>query len=142
MTRHRINEAAFEIPERWRDKTVHVFVEGDALPASFSFVINKDRLGENEEPVEFAERQLTQLAGSLSDFRVADRGQRPVSGAPALILEFTWSADQGRMRQRQVFVTIGRDVLILTATALDAFTEDQIRDLDALLDSFELQRDA
>ncbi len=136
MPRYRMNEASFEIPSGFRDNTVHVLVEGDVLPSNFSLVVNRDRLGEREELVDFVERQIARLAASVSDFRIIDRAQRPVASAIALEVEFVWAADQGRMCQRQVFVPHDGAVLILTATTLDAFTDTQRHHLDALLASF------
>jgi hypothetical protein len=131
-----MNEASFDIPEGFRDNTVHVLVEGDEIPSSFSLVINRDRLSEREELVEFVERQIERLSESLSELRIIDRAQRPVASAIALEVEFAWSAEQGLMCQRQVFIPQDGAVLILTATTLDAFTEAQRNKLDALLESF------
>lgn len=136
MPRYRMNEASFEIPQGFRDNTVHVLVEGDVLPSSFSLVVNRDRLGEREELVDFVERQIARLAESVSDLRILDRAQRPVASVIALEVEFVWSAEQGLMCQRQVFIPQDTAVLILTATTLDAFTAAQRDNLDALLASF------
>ncbi len=136
MRTYTINDASFGIPDTWVDRSVVVFISGNSQSPELSFVINRDKLTEGEELVDFAERQTKMLLQNLPQCVVSERRQRLVAGTLALEIEFFWTSERRRMHQRQVFLLHGNQVLVLTATAPDRLTPAQEEEVDHLMDSF------
>ncbi len=140
METYHIDEVVFGVPGDWQDNSINIFAVGDSTPASFSFVINRERMKQDEEIVEFANRQLSQLAETLNEFEIIDQRQLDIDGTLALEAEFRWQAAEGKMYQRQAFLPVGRKVLILTSTALEGMTDEQLQQLSAVYESIQLRQ--
>lgn len=138
MPRYRIEEGSFVIGLRWQDNSVNIFSVGTSKPPQISIVLVRERLNPDEELVQFAERQMNQLAGTLKRFRVLEQRQIVVSGALALEAEFLWASADGSVNQRQVYIPCHDKILILTATAKERLSDAQNVEIDELLASFDL----
>jgi hypothetical protein len=138
---YHIDEVVFGVPGDWQDNSINIFAVGNTTPASFSFVINRERMNKDEEIVDFANRQLSQLGETLNEFEIIEQRQLDIDGSFALEAEFRWLATEGKMHQRQAFVPVGRKVLILTSTALDGMTDEQNQQLTAVYESIQLRQE-
>jgi hypothetical protein len=141
MPTYTVNEASWEIPTGWRDRTVNIFSYGTEPPLPLSLVVSRDELKSGQTLADFADEQVKQFGEKLHQFRLLGKRQLTVSGAVALEAEFTWRSEKGPMHQRQVYVpTAGSSKLvIMTATAPVKIADDDQEKLNALLESFQFR---
>ncbi|MFO0761714.1 MAG: DUF1795 domain-containing protein [Byssovorax sp.] len=140
MTSYVTNDAEFDVPEEWTDRSINIFAVGSTPPLPLSFVISRDYMKPGQELVDFVEEQLGQTAKNLPKFRLISKRQIVVDGNPALQAEFVWFAEQGAMHQRQAYVPSGAKVLILTATAPVKISDEHEEQMTALLGSLKVKR--
>lgn len=140
MSTYHINEATFDVPDGWPDQSINIFPSSRDVPTEFSLVVSRDEPQEGEQLDDYVARQLKQLYEQLPDLRVLRRDELPVDGETALEAEFTWRADAGTMRQRQVYIVRDGKALTLTATALERFYAKYETVLDDLVSSFSFRR--
>lgn len=139
MALYTINEAEFDLPDDWIDKTTNIFAAGGKQPPALGFVITREPLDESRDLVEFVEEKLDDITPQLKDFKIREQRQIEVSGGLALDLEFTWRSDAGLMHQRQTYVPCGRVLLILTATARRELRPEHRTQIEGILASFKLR---
>lgn len=139
MIGYRIDEADFEVPEHWSDRTVNIFAVGSKLPLQLSFVITRDDIDKEASLADYAEEKLGELEGKLKQFKLIEKKQLEVAGTTALDAEFKWLSDMGTMHQRQTYVRRRDRVLIFTVTAPRVLNTEQRAHVDAVLASLRLQ---
>lgn len=134
-----MNEAEFEIPADWADRSVNIFAVGNTPPLPLSFVISRDELKKGQELADFADEKLDELGPQLQQFNLLEKRQVEVAGELALDAEFTWRSDKGPMHQRQTYVRCGQRVLVFTVTAPRSLRDEHRAQVDALLASLKLR---
>jgi hypothetical protein len=142
MRSYRTNEADIEIPEEWKDTTIHAFVlpgeEGGGGAASF--VITRDPDAAGMDLQEYADQQLVKAAQQLPSYSLVKRDKRTIAEQPALQSDFTWTTpERVTVRQRQACLRHGDLVLVLTLTARDATFPKYEPIWGQVIDSFRLR---
>jgi hypothetical protein len=138
MKTYTIDEACFQIPEGWGDSSVNVFSPSGKLPGDFSFVISRDSLEDGQGLASYVDGQVGELSAVLSQYRLIRKSDMTVDGLPAISTEFTWNVQEKAMAQRQTYVATGRQVLVITATTIDKFSQDYKLIVDRILSSFRM----
>ena len=133
---YQMNEAIFEVPRQWEDRSVNVFSYQGPVPGNFAFVITRDLMEENQSEDTYIESQLAQLAKTLPQFRLLAQREVTVDHSFGLETEFTWISNGLLMIQRQTYLFRGTGVIILTATASNRFTDENEYDLRIMMKSF------
>jgi hypothetical protein len=109
---YRFRDLAFDVPDGLVDQSMVVLVDEDSLALT---VAREARGGTLASYVNDA---LTELEGSVSGFQVEKREEKTVAGRPAILLQQTALTPEGQqVAQRQAYVEVGGDVVIVTATA-------------------------
>jgi hypothetical protein len=118
--RYQASDVLFDVPDSWLDRTVTAF-SAPLKPnqrIAPNIVLTRDLAGDREDAAKYADRQLVELARNLAGFDLEERRQVQVGGLPGVELLFTWSGQNGTIRQKQTFVlTKGRKLLTFVATA-------------------------
>lgn len=140
MRTYRIDEASFNIPDEWKDKSVNVFSPTGELPGDFSFVITRGDLGGDQNLASYVEEQLEGLSNTLPEFRLIRKNETAVDNSHAFNTEFTWKAENKSMAQQQTYVMSERVVLVLTATTIEKFSQEHRRIIDNIISSFSISR--
>jgi hypothetical protein len=140
MLQYITNDAEFDVPDDWTDRSINIFAVGATPPLALSFVISRDYMKPGQELVDFVEEKLAEAAKNLPKFRLISKRQIIVDGSTALQAEFAWYAEKNAMHQRQAYVPSGAKVLILTATAPVKISDEHEEQMNALLASLKLRR--
>jgi hypothetical protein len=136
MRIYRIDEASFNIPDEWSDKSVNVFSPSGDLPGDLSFVITRGSLGSGQNLASYVEEQLKELSTTLPQFRLIRKYESTVNTLPAYKTEFTWKAEEKSMIQQQTYVMSDPVVLVLTATTIEKFSREYQLVIDNVISSF------
>jgi hypothetical protein len=119
MTAYRLHEADIEIPNGWRDNTIHAFSIGESHETSAAnFVITRDSVTQCDDVSAYADQQLVEAAKKLKGYKLLGRKPVSVSGIPAMETNYTWlTPERIQIQQRQAYVKRGAQFLIFTLTS-------------------------
>jgi hypothetical protein len=119
MKPYRLQTADLQVPDEWKDHTVHSFVVPPAEGAgSASFVITRDADSPDEDVARYSARYAAEAAKSLRAYHVLDTRPTTVGGRPSVERTYTWTApDNVPVHQRQLCVRHAGAFLVITMTA-------------------------
>ncbi|MCC7112550.1 MAG: DcrB-related protein [Deltaproteobacteria bacterium] len=110
--RYRFRELAFEVQDGLVDQSMIVLVDEERCALTVARELLQGPLSR------YVDEAVTELEGSMEDYRLVDRQERTVAGRPALILEQAARTPEGRaVTQLQAYVELGADVVVVTATS-------------------------
>lgn len=114
-----MDEAAFELPGAWTDKSVHVL--NTTVPASgadIAFWVSRTYVGIDDDLRSLADHALAEQRSGVVGLEVLERDDAAsIAGLPAIRVSMTFRVADGPIYQRQVFVVNGGRLLTLTTTA-------------------------
>ena len=140
------NSATFNLPDRLKDKSVHMFTLSDDGPSDFSMVISHADTQPGEQLEDFGGRLVAELTRALPRFQLRAMTKRLLGESPAVELAYSWRKDSNFMHQRQVISLTGGPLegsvqaIMIAATCLQPFTDEWNTMFDEVLDSFQLRR--
>jgi hypothetical protein len=146
MHQYHANSATFELPERLKDKTMHMFTLSDDGPSEFSMVISHADTQPGEQLQDFGTRLMSELGRALPRFQLRSMTERLLDGTPAIELAYSWRNDGNFMHQRQVIGLVEGaseahvQAILIAATCLQPFTEEWNATFDEMLASVKLRR--
>jgi len=146
MSQYHINSATFELPDRLKDKTVHMFTLSDDGPSEFSVVVSHADTQPGEQLQDFGTRLVAELGRALPRFQLRVVSERQLDGTPAIELAYSWRNDGHFMHQRQVIALVegatpgSVQAILVAATCLAPFTDEWNAAFDQMLDSVALRR--
>ncbi|HEY5240067.1 MAG TPA: DcrB-related protein [Polyangiaceae bacterium] len=119
MTQHEAKDLVFEVPDGWEDRSVVAYAapSSRANPNAPNIVVTRDKLGEGEDAVKYANRQIGGLAKQLTGFRLQEQRDVVLGGVPAKELVFQWLGSRGRIVQRLAMIPQGSRMINVTTTA-------------------------
>lgn len=110
--RYRFRELSFDVKDGLVDQSMVVLVDEDRTALT---VAREPREGTLSRYVDDA---VMELEGSMNGYRLVSRGERQIAGHPAVVLEQAAVSPEGRaVAQRQAYLEIGGDVVVVTATS-------------------------
>lgn len=129
MTTYHASHFTFELPGRWRDRSINVLRGPD-----MSVVITRDRLPRASiSLVDHLDERLATLAQALPGYRLIARQTRIVPPLHGYEVMFEWLRGSAHTYQQQVYLPYYSHLLIITANSLSAARERCRTSLDALL---------
>ena len=140
MPIYRFNEGQLFLPEGWKDMSVHIFTYAGESPGEFNVVMSREDVKTNEDINGYAARQMNILKENLNGFQLLEQRSALIGGRQAVRANFTWSSENGMMRQQQHYFYANQLALTLTATALESNFARFDKQLALLIESFSLQR--
>ncbi len=119
MKNYRFNQGEIQIPETWKDQTVHCFsVPGNKGGGTASFVMTRDADTPAKDVQNYVDVQMVEAAKNLQGFKPVDRRAIVLSGQPAVELTYTWiTPEKMTVQHRQVCLQQDKVFLIITMTA-------------------------
>lgn len=118
MPSYDVNEAVFDLPERvFTDKTIHA-LEAE-LPGGQRLAVFLHR-----RPIEggkslraHVEENVALNQTRLSAYAVLDQVEAPVGGLPGILLQARWRHEGATYQQRQAFVEVDGQLMIVAVSA-------------------------
>ncbi|HZO15176.1 MAG TPA: DcrB-related protein [Polyangiaceae bacterium] len=116
MTPYHIDEGLLEVPGRWEDRSVQVFVEPQPETGHpTSIVVTREPL--NVPLARYGEETLRTLSQTLPRFSLLEKKRCTLPPLSGLTLAFQWTREGVRVEQRQVIVDYYGKALTFTSTA-------------------------
>ncbi len=117
MTPYRIQEASFLTPSEWQDQSLTMFkIPKTHEVGEASFVITRDKRGNNQLFKDYLRIQLQQSQDQLPDFQLKKDESFNFQETQGGWFEYTWHDGAAALYVRQIFYDLGAKVLICTLT--------------------------
>ena len=120
MPRHTDPLISFDVPRDWENRSIIAFAapETDDGRGAANVVVTRDRLRDDQELIDYAERHLDELEASMEGFFLLNSIQEEVGGKTAFTMSFESDGPNGSLIQRLTMVQLdGRVVVSFTLTA-------------------------
>jgi hypothetical protein len=136
-----IDEGQLTIPQDWKDETVNVLTTStDGTPA-FSLAITRDDLPQGTAFSDYAKQEVEKISSSLPEFKlIEEQDTYRIDGHAAHRLEYLWKSTEGQLHQMVAFTSKQQRVIVFTASAPDALTEPQKKQVTQMLMSFRFRQ--
>jgi len=128
-------DAFISRPVDWVDRTMTVYAHKSRSGFEANVVLARDAMTPSESFEGYMARQHRTFVQSLPSFRLESEQTGTTLDYPSGELLFTWQSGQGLLRQRVVFVSIGRNRLVTFAAT--AAAEDYAGIADTFDDIFD-----
>lgn len=138
------NEFVCSLPPELKDRTLNVFALRDDGPSEFNIVVSRDELDASETIESYISRQLRLLSERVAGVTIVAQARTTIDGEPAILVDFTWSAPEGKMHQRQVTVKVPGEgaprVVVFTGTTREALSPKWEAMMNAVLSDVRFRR--
>ena len=115
--RYLFRDLSFDVPEGLVDQSMVVLVNEESLALT---VAREERAFESGTPTlkAYVDEAIKELQGSVTGYGLEKREDRTVNGKSAIVLLQTALTPEGQaVSQRQAYVDLKPDVVVVTATA-------------------------
>lgn len=104
MSSYQMNDASIDLPEQFKDGTMHLFtVERNGINA-FTFVVSRADMDESDTVDTFAHKLVQQMRKTLPRFELKNLRAREVDGDTAREIDYIWASQGTPLHQRQTVV--------------------------------------
>lgn len=139
---YQMHEGTLDLPVEWQDKTMNVFVSQATGTEGVSLVITRERMPWGMKFDEYVAGEVRKIAGKVPDYAAVSNGPGTVSGRTAHVHEFTWTNNGAAIHQQLTMVEYGQVVLMLTFTVPGALSETQRGQIQAVMQTLQLNEPA
>ncbi|MCL6357918.1 DUF1795 domain-containing protein [Pectobacterium parmentieri] len=130
---YQMNEGSLNIPEQWRDESLHVFVLPDDTT---NLVVNRTPVEGGKTADAAYQDTLAQLSAQLKGYEERQAWALTLDGQTAQAVEYTWQSPEGQMHQVVVMQMRGNLLLTFTITAADVLSHENKASLLAAIETF------
>ncbi len=138
MPRHTDPLISFDVPRGWENRSIIAYAAPlqDGKDGVANVVVTRDRLRDDEELIDYADRHLDDLEDSMDGFLLLGSVQEMVGGKSAYSMTFVSDGPDGELSQRLTMVQLpDRVVVSVTLTAPE-------REMDQLAPLFDLMTES
>jgi hypothetical protein len=111
------NDFTMSYPNGWLDRSMIAFAAPQPGKIAPCVLVLRDLATLGPSPDNYAERQIVESKKLMEGFVLIDRRQAPVSGIPAVELDFTWISNRNHIRQKQIFLVVDETLYTITFTS-------------------------
>lgn len=123
MGTYNINEAAFELPGVWDDKTVNILGAPAPDGSNYRLVVTRMDLEEGQALPAFVEKHLLEQSRQLRGFELLGQRESVIGDLPAMEAKLSWLSDGKAVFQYVAFVQYYKGVVIFTGSSLAKYAE-------------------
>ncbi len=147
MALYYTNELTFDLPEPLIDKTHHIFSLTQEGPSEFNLVISRHPIKQGETLPSYGDRLVTEMEKTLPQFELLAKNDIIVAKHSALKLSYSWVQQGQVLHQIQVSffycpIPSQQQIIQITATTLNKFSNEWEQTFVKLLDSVRLRQEA
>lgn len=134
------NEGSLDLPDTWQDQTVNLVSSPGSLEPGLTISITRDTMPWGMGFAEYVDDQVSQIEGTLADFRLLGRKPVTISRVAGFELECSWKARQGRIHQVITIVQIADNrAMVLTASHPGNMSPTQQQEVRRIVSTLNLQ---
>lgn len=144
MSRYQMNDASLELPEQFKDSTMHLFTVERNGANAFTFVISRADMEAADSVDTFAQRLVQQMRKTMPRFELKNLRAREIGGETAREVDYVWVSQGTTLHQRQTVVMARGDadttrrVISFIGTCPNGFTPEWTEEYQKLVGSVKL----
>jgi|GEM_PF-1405766 len=104
MPSYQMNDASIDLPEQFKDGTMHLFTVERNGSNAFTFVVSRADMDESDTVDTFAHKLVQQMRKTLPRFELKNLRAREVDGETAREVDYMWVSQGTPLHQRQTVV--------------------------------------
>lgn len=138
MPRHTDPLISFDVPRGWENRSIIAFAAPaqEGKDGAANIVITRDRLADDEELIDYAERHIDELEASMEGFFLLSSVQQEIGGKVAYTMTFESAGPEGTLAQRLTMVELAERVAVSVTLTTPERDLDQVAPLfDHMIDS-------
>ncbi len=136
-----IEEGQLTTPEDWKDESVNVLTSSKDGKPAFSLVITRDDISEGMSFEDYAKVEVINISANLPEFKMLEeQANYKIDNQPAHRIEYSWQSAEGMLHQIVAFTSQEQRALVFTASAPDALTDSQKKQMEEMLQSFSFKQ--
>lgn len=136
--RYLFRDLSFDVPEGLIDQSMVVLVNEESLAITVAREARAFESGTANLKA-YVDEAIKELQGSVSGYGLEKREDRTVGGKPAIVLTHSALTPEGQpVSQRQAYVDVKPDVVVITATAPKKDAAKGAEAFDKLLTSLKI----
>jgi len=145
MPEYQMNDASFDLPEQFKDSTMHLFTVERNGANAFTFVVSRADMDAGDTVDTFAQKLVQQMRKTLPRFELKSLRAREVDGDTAREVDYVWVSQGTPLHQRQtVAMTRGatdtkRRAISFIGTCPNGFTPEWSEQYAQLIRSVSLR---
>ena len=136
-------QIAAEKPDTWADRSMMIYTdteEGEKSSLEANVVVSRDTMGAEESFKTYGKRQLKALTDEIPQFDLLSEREGTIDKKPAIDIMCRWMSPSGRVRQRLVFLSLGKgEVATFAATAGDEDFDSKTENFNTILATLSIQ---
>jgi hypothetical protein len=139
MPRHTDPLISFDVPRDWENRTIIAFAAPEQNgKGAANIVVTRDRLADDEELIDYAERHIDELEETMEGFFLLSSVEESVGGKTAYTMTFESDGPEGPLAQRLTMVELTDRVVVAVTLTAPERELDQLGPLfDHMIDSIE-----
>jgi hypothetical protein len=118
MAAYQMNDAAFEIPGKWRDDTTHILSHVDGEGNRLGIVVGREAATPGEELAAYVERQLKNQSQEFRAYELLGKRRSTVGGLPSIEVKYRWLPKDTMVFQHQAYVLVQGEVMSFTGSCV------------------------
>lgn len=128
MSRYQMNDASLDLPEQFKDGTMHLFTVERNGANAFTFVVSRADIEAGDTVDTFAQKLVQQMRKTLPRFELKNLRAREVDGETAREVDYVWVSQGTSLHQRQTVVmahgTDSQRAISFIGTCPNGFTQE------------------
>jgi len=144
MSSYQMNDASIDLPEQFKDGTMHLFTVERNGSNAFTFVVSRADMDESDTVDTFAHKLVQQMRKTLPRFELKNLRAREVDGETAREVDYIWVSQGTPLHQRQTVVMARgpsrktRRAISFIGTCPNGFTAEWTEEYQKLVTSVKL----
>ena len=126
--RYMFRDLSFEVQDGLHDQSMIVLVDDERVALTLARDV-KDSALKN-----YVDDAVTELDASMNAYKLESREEKQIAGRPGVVLVQSAVSPEGKpVAQRQAYVELGREVLVVTATSPSQYANEGKATFDKVL---------
>lgn len=145
MPEYQMHDAVIDLPEQFKDKTMHLFTADEAGGSTFTFVVSRAPVEADDTVQIFATRLVSEMRKTLPGFELNYLHESEVDKVTAREIDYRWMSEGTQLHQRQTVVMSpvsehDRTAISFIGTTSKGFTRETEKTYLELVASVALKR--
>ncbi|MBJ2064543.1 DcrB-related protein [Serratia odorifera] len=145
MTHYVTQEAKFELPDAFKDRTMNLFTLSENNASEFTFVVSRATATPDDTLHKVAARLAKELENTVQGFQLASSTPGSIDGQPSIELSYQFISGDARIWQKQQIVILderpqGRKIVCYIGTCQNGFDEYYQRQYEQIIASIAFTR--
>lgn len=145
MAQYLTQEANFELPDAFKDRTMNIFTLSENNASEFTFVVSRATAMPEDTLQKVAARLTKDLENTVQGFQLASSSLGTIDGIPSIEIYYQFKSAEALIWQKQQIVILndeqqGRKVVCYIGTCQNKFDDYYLRQYEKIISSISFNK--